>query len=114
MSFFDKFMRSIGFIKDEDNIEAQKNNDKISTKTQTTAPNEFNLTPIDNISLFTPTSQDDVKNIAALIKNGGSAKIDLSFFERADLFRAVDFLEGVCFALDISPIFEGKCVTLKQ
>ena len=113
MSFFDKFMRSIGFIKDDDSVDAKKNTPSKTTQ-QPSLPNEFNFAPKDNIAFFSPTTQDEVKNIAALIKNGGSAKINLSFFEGASLFRAVDFLEGVCFVLDISPIFEGKCVTLKQ
>ena len=115
MGFFDKFMRALGFANREELEDMEKPIKPQKKQSQNHAiRNEYNLEQETNLAYFSPSTQKEVQNIALLIKTGTNAKINLANFCHSDLLRAIDFLEGVCFALDITPTFEGTTIILKH
>ena len=109
MGFFDKFMNALGFASESD-LENMKNRaagkEKLAPQPPIQSEYNFNQTKGKDIISFSPTTQEEVENIVEFLKNGASVKVDLSEFCEADLFRAIDFLQGAAFALSICPIFE--------
>ena len=113
MGFFDKFMRALGFAsEDEINELGQKRKKAPKDAPEKVLKNEYNLEADASISSFTPSSQEEVKQIAELVKSGVNVKINFVNFDKESFFRAIDFLDGFCYALDITPSFDGFEVTL--
>ena len=118
MGFFDKFMNALGFASEADleNMENRKmTKDNPPAQSPIQSEYNFNQTKGKDIISFSPATQEEVENIVEFLKNGASVKIDLSEFCEADLFRALDFLQGAAFALSICPVFEDEhTVILEQ
>lgn len=114
MGIFDKFMNALGFASETDLEEMQnaRNKTKQPKQNQPSPQNQYILknSKDPNTLDFAPCSQEEVFGIARFLKNGASVRIDFSAFEKADLLRAIDFLEGVCFMLDLKPNFLGERV----
>lgn len=123
MGFFGKILNGLGFYSDEDLKELQekklqKTNQTLQqtssqTLLQPSTQNSQQM-PLKTVTLFTPTTQKDVVEIVNLLKTGISARIDLKMFSGEDLIRAIDFLQGASYALNLEPIFEnGTTILLK-
>lgn len=132
MSFFDKFMNALGFAsnsevdklanhhaKNDDLPATDKQHNNISTstpplQTQPSPAPQQNLTECaqNQIAEFWPSNQQEIMQIIAYIKSGQTAKIGFDNFQETNKLRAMDFLQGACFALDICPNFEDGCIIL--
>ena len=83
MGFFDKFMRALGFASEDELSElAQKKEKTAQPAKEKVLKNEYNLETNANISYFTPSSQEEVKRIADLVKNRVNVKINFVNFDK--------------------------------
>lgn len=119
MGFFGKILNVLGFYSDDDLkklAEKKQANTQQKIKEHTVCNQPQTITQKQNaINLFTPSTQKEVVEIVNMLKSGASVRVDLKMFSGEDLIRAIDFLQGACYTLNIQPIFEtGTTILLKH
>ena len=108
MGFFDKMLRAMGFQDEESEEKKEKNREAdIDKKEEKIVVNsKFNLKNMqedvldDFDKIIKPKNQYEIEEIANLLLNGKSVKVDFIDFVEIDKTRALDFLSGVIFVLN--------------
>ena len=110
MGFIDKFLQGLGFEAENSEKKAKPQKEKPQKKQIT--KNEYILNPSEKIENdiieFLPQSQEDIFKIIDLLKTKHKIRIDFSLFDEESLIRALDFIQGACYVLDIAPVFESE------
>lgn len=114
MGFFDKILQGLGFEDDNETEKVVKvKKEEPSKKIQNEyILNNTNTLKKSNIVEFSPKTQDEIFNIIEFLKNNASVRIDFANFPEPDIYRAMDFIQGACYALGLTPKFESNKVFL--
>lgn len=114
MGFFDKILHGLGFEDENDeekSIEIKKEEPNKKVKGEFIL-NNATATKKSNVVDFSPKTQDEIFNIIEFLKNNASVRVDFANFSENDIYRAMDFIQGACYALGLKPKFESNKVFL--
>lgn len=121
MNFFDKLLQGIGFANEDEieQIDSKIKEKKVKKVKHQKIQNTYTLNEQKSKDLsimnLEPSNQNEVIILVDFLKNGASARVNLSRFSDSDLNRAIDFLQGACYVLNIEPIFEdNRKILFKQ
>lgn len=115
MGFFDKILQGLGF-EGEDGEEKkpipQKKEKIKKQKTKNTYILNADKKIKTDIIEVAPKTQEEICKAIDFLKNKTTVRIDFSFFSNESLYRAIDFIQGACYVLDIIPTYESEKIFL--
>ncbi|MDD2445928.1 MAG: cell division protein SepF [Clostridia bacterium] len=113
MKFFDRILKGLGFevddspkqnqtrgIKNVDKVDLQNFNIDEETDFERLNALQKRVEPENKIINVKPQSLSEIQDTMDLLIKGNNIIIDLSEFNKEDIVRILDFISGVCYALN--------------
>ena len=99
MGIFNSLLKGLGF--EDDSEEKNKNDynyddDIVNDKSKNLKPESVNL---NNLVIYSPKSNNDVKKLVDCLKNGEACIINLDSLKSIEQTRILDFLSGAVYAI---------------
>lgn len=99
MGIFNSLLKGLGF--EDDSEEKNKNDynyddDIVNDKSKNLKPESVNL---NNLVIYSPKSNNDVKKLVDCLKNGEACIINLDSLKSTEQTRILDFLSGAVYAI---------------
>ncbi|MBR4407970.1 MAG: cell division protein SepF [Clostridia bacterium] len=105
MSFFDKILQGLGFEGEQPKtpVQEEKKTEVLKNKFDLSAELPPAFDEACGVYEFTPKNQEEVQKAIDFLKQGKSVQINFSAFLGSSMIRAMDFVQGACYALGVRP-----------